>query len=432
MLPQDGRLSFQEESTPYGQGDVFVRQFCYHAFAPFSIPFLIYFEGWKMNHVQKHLDWDPINVYFNIIMPCVFWSLIGSVVAFSDQLEAQGISLGEIIVALGVVLTHRGMVSSKYAMLSPQEYARLRACPNRETGRRWQDELQIISGWMAPAPYLIKQEIVFAAEYSDVELGQAKFLIDPVSTEKRRSTLNKFTHAFVAVNAATKILKTRPAALAAPEQQLGAESGSSVENPIPKNKVVALEQLEGQPGRRESTQSTNQSASFISWTRLLGEHRVEELIQLHESKRATCNSCSAFTVSGNELVLRLIENVHESDQQVSKHQLKISLLIMLAQAMIPAIVRVATGNGHMFGSTREGHLVCAMSFILTFTFAFPLASFLGIGVQDMRRQYMVSAARARVCVCACVCVCGCVCVCVCVCACVVLSDDLRHYRSPAA
>ena len=116
-------------------------------------------------------------------------TLVVSTALFHSKLEAQGITVGEVMVACALMLTHRGMVGAKYAMLSHREYERLMDSPDDETALRWQMELQLVTGWLSPAPYIVNSELRLAAEYSDISLSSTRFLIDPVASKERLASL---------------------------------------------------------------------------------------------------------------------------------------------------------------------------------------------------------------------------------------------------
>jgi len=144
---------------------------------------LILFHNVQAARVQGYLTLNPIAMIFNQFTPLAAWFIFFSFVLWREELEAAGIQLVEVAVALSLFYAHRMTVALKYAFLSPLEYSTYLNCTHEPTLKRWQSEIQLVGGFMSPNPILRRYELQLAARRIGVSLETLQILIEPANLD---------------------------------------------------------------------------------------------------------------------------------------------------------------------------------------------------------------------------------------------------------
>ena len=137
---------------------VTAKQLVVHFFLPFSIPLYTAVRGRRAARNQM-LFLSAKTLVPSYLLPACFWVVALSMVARSEQLRQDGISLVEPLMSLVVTLFQRLVIAVKWGFLTPAERRKFYSAPDDATADRWHAETQLASGWLVPNGQLIKHEL---------------------------------------------------------------------------------------------------------------------------------------------------------------------------------------------------------------------------------------------------------------------------------
>jgi hypothetical protein len=127
--------------------NIFVEQFLCHLFFPLSIFYVRYYYGNVATYNQVFTNcrsrawlWQIISHAYWILFVLFFWK--------RSELNEAGITTEEFVSAMMAGIIFRGMVASKYASLSEEEYKLYLATEDRDEIVDLRNQLQLNTGWM--------------------------------------------------------------------------------------------------------------------------------------------------------------------------------------------------------------------------------------------------------------------------------------------
>ena len=159
--------------------DQFIKAFLYHFCFPFSIPFIICFEGYQavLNMFYAFM-WSVIGFISIVIIPVYTWILVVLYLSQDRSLELRGgILPSEIGVMMGLYVMRLLTISFKYAYVARCEWRRLMRVPIHESLTR-NRQIMFISGWLSPPLDVLSAQLQSAAARINLDLGRYFFVYD--------------------------------------------------------------------------------------------------------------------------------------------------------------------------------------------------------------------------------------------------------------
>lgn len=158
--------------------EIFIWEFFLHITFPWLLPFC------KNIHAHRFSSLDPLMLWSQWILPIIVQLMCLSYILSTDAVK------GELFVPLLFFIIHRTMVALKYASLSEGEYHRIITCTFEELIEEYQNQLQLVTGWLAVFPPFVEYEVDSSCRRMDVDLKNNKIIMaDPSKSDENKEQL---------------------------------------------------------------------------------------------------------------------------------------------------------------------------------------------------------------------------------------------------
>ena len=135
---------------------IFIWELLLHCTFPWLLPFC------KNIHAHRFSSLDPWTVWNQWILP-----ILVQIMCISYLFSTNSVN-GGIFVPLFFFLIHRAMIAIKYSTLSDGEYHRIVTCTFEELIEEYQNQLQLVTGWLAVYPPFVEYEVDASCRRLDV------------------------------------------------------------------------------------------------------------------------------------------------------------------------------------------------------------------------------------------------------------------------
>ena len=155
--------------------EVFIWEFMLHL----TFPFMIFFC--KNIHCHKFSSTLPYDILNQWILPIAFVTMVLSYSFATVSVE------GEMLNPAFFYIFHKAMIAFKYATLSEGEYKRITTCTLDEIIDEYQNQMQLITGWLDVYPAFVDYELDASARRMDADLqGQVFIVADRLKNLKNK------------------------------------------------------------------------------------------------------------------------------------------------------------------------------------------------------------------------------------------------------
>ena len=131
----DGGGLLYTSYSVYFSYEIFVREFLLNVLHP-------YFSFYIDPYMHSYYTSNPIVVLYITGVP-IFVSLLALSTQFSSDIENT-----EFVLPILMFILHKVAVALKYASLHPDEYEKMRSARHDATVSNYQDQLQMVTGWL--------------------------------------------------------------------------------------------------------------------------------------------------------------------------------------------------------------------------------------------------------------------------------------------
>ena len=157
------------DTEPF-QAHIWVYQLMLHLFLPVSLPWIAATRGIaglrKQNFLPSEgksiLTMGEFAINSGLVCPLLLF-ISGVIYTFHQQeLCMSQVGLGEWFIGLLMVSVHRGMVALKYASMSIKEYQQFWDEPDVDLAREWNNQVQLMTGYIFGKDEYVKYELELA------------------------------------------------------------------------------------------------------------------------------------------------------------------------------------------------------------------------------------------------------------------------------